>query len=632
MLFTIGAEEHAPERIGALLREHPEIRFVSLVGVDMGGHDSDEKIPVEFFLDDIEGFYRHGMQTDGSSVVLPGIAALNNARVDMLPDLDAEWFVDHNYDHIDEKSGLPVGTLRIPAFLLHNESREVGSRTVLRRSLEFFERELLALLKAHPYICGHLHEAIASPDEIAGLELTAATELEFWVKTPDDKADIDQLSTSMVLKEQYWKRTVGPVRTALEKSILLLNAYGYAVEMGHKETGGVKARLSHSGQFDHVMEQLELDWRYRGVMQTADRENQAKYVVKDTFRRHGLDVTFMAKPIEATAGNGEHTHIGVNARLKDGRLINLFTAARPERDFMNPLGYGALMGILKNYEVAEPFIASSIDALNRLKPGFEAPVCTVASLGHSVEVASRNRTVLLGLVRDSQAPLLTHFELRSPTPKNNTYLILSVILLSMLDGMRAVLEAEKEEDELLAALSKAYGEECFYLEKDRIYRSEEDIYEAYGEEERERFFGKAPATVWESLCQLDRFPEKLAVLRQGDIFDEATLDSYRRAMLEQWAMELRNRVVPDTMNSIRDCKKLHDEQECSDFDRIAWNKVQELRLALGRDKIEMPSLLHRIREQLDQKNYEAASALQLEMAALSERLLESYHTYKKNLL
>ena len=29
---------------------------------------------------------KHGVQTDGSSVVLPKIAELNNAKVDMIPD------------------------------------------------------------------------------------------------------------------------------------------------------------------------------------------------------------------------------------------------------------------------------------------------------------------------------------------------------------------------------------------------------------------------------------------------------------------------------------------------------------------------------------------------------------------
>ena len=83
MLYTLPADKHSPEDIRAVIEKHPEVKFVSLVGIDIGGHDTDEKIPVEEFLGDIEKFLKNGVQTDGSSVVLPKIAKLNNAKVDI---------------------------------------------------------------------------------------------------------------------------------------------------------------------------------------------------------------------------------------------------------------------------------------------------------------------------------------------------------------------------------------------------------------------------------------------------------------------------------------------------------------------------------------------------------------------
>ena len=118
--------------------------------------------------------------------------------------------------------------------------------------------------------------------------------------------------------------------------------------MGHKEVGGVKAKFGNSGHYDHVMEQLEIDWKFTDTLQAADNENQVKYIVKDRFRQYGLDVTFMAKPIDGVAGSGEHTHLGVAVKLKDGSRVNLFTAMDPEKDFMSPVGFGALLGLLKN--------------------------------------------------------------------------------------------------------------------------------------------------------------------------------------------------------------------------------------------------------------------------------------------
>ncbi|MDO4552359.1 MAG: glutamine synthetase [Bacillota bacterium] len=630
MLFTIPVEEHTAERVREILDGHPEVKFVSLVGLDIGGHDTDEKIPVGLFKKDMEQFFRQGVQTDGSSVVLPRIAVLNNARVDIIPDLSVNWYVDYNFDQLDMAPNAPVGTLRIPSYLVHNDIHTVGSRVILKNAIEAMDKGLRRLLAENPYVFDYL--PFRSADEIEAVELTAATELEFWVKTPDDKADLEQLSASQTMKEQYWKRTIGPVRSALEMSLILLDKYGFEVEMGHKEVGGVKAKLGHSGEFDHVMEQLEIDWKYSLAMQAADNENQVKYVVKDVFRRYGLDVTFMAKPVEGVAGNGEHTHMGVAAKLKDGRRVNLFSPLDPERDYMSPIGFGALMGLLKNYEVAEAFIASTNDALNRLKPGFEAPVCVVASIGHSVDIPSRNRTVLAGLVRDKMNPLSTRFELRSPTPKNNTYLVLAVCYAAMLDGIRAALEAGKSPRELEQALSKEYGEEAFYLEKDRVYRSEKHIYDEYTQEERDRCFGKAPLTVWESIQALDRYPDKVQVLMEDGVFDETTLLSYKEAVIDQWVLELHSRIIPETMSLVRECRKLHEDHSCTDYDLMNWSRVQDLRVYLGQDKIEKKSLLTRIKMELNNGEYEKASALQLEMAEKARALVEGYIEYKKNLL
>lgn len=629
MLFTIPADNHSPEEITASLRAHPEVRFVSLVGIDVGGHDTDEKIPVELFIQDMKKFLTSGVQTDGSSVVLPKIAKLNNAKVDIIPDTEVNWYVDHNFKNVDRETGLPVGTLRIPSFLVHNDVAEVGSRVILRDAIVNFKRELFEIIKANPYVCEHL--GIDSVDEIEKLEITAATELEFWVKTPDDEADREQLSTAQILKEQYWKRTTGPVRTALEEVMLVLDHYGVEMEMGHKEVGGVKAKIGNSGNYDHVMEQLEIDWKFSTAIQAADNENHIKYVVRDIFRLHGLDVTFMAKPMEGVAGSGEHTHMGLAAKLKDGRRVNLFAAKDMSKEFLSPIGFGALMGILKNYEVINPFVSATNDAFNRLKPGYEAPVCVVTSLGHGVKLPSRNRTVLVGLVRDVDNPLATRFELRAPNPKSNTYLVLAASYMAMLDGIKAALEAGKTPKELEASISKEYGAEDFYLDKDRLYRSELDVFEEYTEEERNRLFGRVPRTVWENIRAFEEHPDKLKVFQRDDVMTPITLESYKEAILAQWATELHNRIVPNTMELIRHCVKCHADSDCVDYDVVYWEKINTIRNHLGKDKLNEKCLLTKIVRALDERDYVTASNLQIEMQEQVEELRNQYIIYKKNL-
>lgn len=629
MLYTLPADRHKPDEIKRALTAHPEVKFVSVVGIDVGGHDTDEKIPVEEFLKDIDHFLKCGVQTDGSSVVLPRIANLNNAKVDIIPDTTVNWFVDHNFNYPDPATGLPVGTLRIPSSLVHNDDERVGSRVILRDAIYNFKNDLMKILQNNPYVFEYIDAD--SVDDIEEICVTAATELEFWVRTPDDDADREQLSTAQLLKEQYWKRTTGPVRTALEEVLLVLQKYGFEMEMGHKEVGGVKAKLGNSGNYDHVMEQLEIDWKYSTPVQAADNENQIKYVVRDIFRTYGLDVSFLAKPIDGVAGSGEHTHMGVAARLKDGRMINLFSPLEVDKQFLSPIGFGALMGLLKNYDVINPFVSSTTDSLSRLQPGFEAPVCIVTSLGHDACKPSRNRTVLVGLVREVDNPMATRFELRSPNPKSNTYLVLAASYMAMLDGIKEALEHGKTPEELEKSVSKDYGEEDFYLDANRIYRSEKDVFDEYTQEERDKYFGEVPRTVWENLQAFEKYPEKLNIFKRDDVMTEAALESYREAVLEQWSTELRSRTVPETMSALRRCRRKHTDEESVDYDRHYWGKVLRLRNELGKNSLDETCVLAQIIEALESKDYAKASDLQIEMQEKFSELVKLYSIYRKNL-
>ena len=277
LLYIIPKDKHSKEEVTNLLRNHPEIKFVSFVGVDLSGNDTDEKIPVNLFLDDLDSFL-HGVavQTDGSSVVLPGIATLNNAKVDMIADLNCKWFVDYNYDYIDLETNKPVGTLRIPCFLYH-DNKPVDSRNILNSAIKTFKDSLWQIFNNKPEI---LKDYNITKDDIDEIVITSATELEFWVKTPNDIAELEELTTSEVLHEHYWTRTKGSVRTALEETLLLMEAYGFEPEMGHKEVGGVRAKLDSSGNFNHIMEQLEVDWKYSDAVQSADNELFIKILVK----------------------------------------------------------------------------------------------------------------------------------------------------------------------------------------------------------------------------------------------------------------------------------------------------------------------------------------------------------------
>ncbi|NBG89509.1 glutamine synthetase [Isachenkonia alkalipeptolytica] len=626
-LFTLPPWTHQKKYLKEILSIHSYIKFVSLVGVDLGGNDTDEKIPVSLFLKELDSFLKEGVQTDGSSVILHKIATLNNAKVDLIPDLEVNWFVDYNYYYEDSKTNMPLGTLRIPAFLKH-DGKMVDSRSILKRAENYFEEFMLESI--HRYKNGQLKDLYDRG--VKKVLLTTATELEFWVKTPEESADEEKLTTSQMLKEQYWKRTKGNVRTALEEVMIILEDYGFGPEMAHKEVGGVTAKIGLTGKFNHVMEQLEVDWKYSTALQAADNELFIRELIEEVFEFHGLEVTFSAKPIEGVAGSGKHTHVGVQFLLNNGEKLNAFVPENIKKDFLNPLGWGAFIGILNNYDVINPFINSTNDAFNRLKPGFEAPVSIVGSVGHTPEIPSRNRTVLIGLVRDIINPHATRFELRSPSPNSNTYVYVAAMYQSMLDGIKEVLSAGLSGKEVEAEFSKSLGEEKFYLDKDRVYRSEEDVFDDYSEGERERMFGKSPATVWECIHIFNQHYDKKQMLYQGGVFEDNIIDSIMEANLDIWVKELIGRILPENTELVRSCRRIHGNQNLSDLDVVNWEKINGLRYDLMKDRLDQVSLFSKIKKELEGKNYLEASKLQQEMQQNISKLKVLYGEYRKNLL
>lgn len=625
LLCYIPADKHSEEDITSILDAHPEIKFVSLAGVDLTGNDTDEKIPIGDFHDNVKNYLKgHAVQTDGSSVVLPGIATLNDGKVDLVPDREVVWYIDYNYEHLDSKTGLPIGTLRIPSFLYHND-KPVCSRSVLKKSADYFEKKLTDIFTTDASLC---KEYGFLPEELDRITLIMATELEFWVSSPDEKISTEMLSISQVMKESYWKRTKGVVRTALEQVILVLGMYGFNPEMGHKEVGGVKAAVTSSGDFHSIMEQLEVDWKYSDALQGADYELIARILIKEIFRMHGLEVNFNAKPIPGVAGSGEHTHVNAVAFLRNGRKINLFAPKDLSSQYLSRLGWGSLMGIMKHYDLINPFVSATTDAFNRLQPGFEAPTHSVASIGKDVLTPSRNRSVLLGLVRSLDNPYSYRFELRSPNPHTNTYLCLSAIYQCMLDGIDYVLKSGKDSKELEAEFVKDYGQEADYLEKDRLYRCEEDIFENMTEEERDRLFGAPPATVFDSLKNFISDDSVTDILCAGDVFNEMILTSYSRARLDMWQYELTERIIPNNLTIIRGYTKKHTMPNVIDDE--LWNEIEKTKFKLAKNTDESTCIFSAIKHEIAVKNLKGISKLQLQMNDEMRILGELYKNYCDN--
>ncbi len=616
LVYTIESDKCNNIDLLKILKKHPEIKFASFVAVDLMGKDTDEKIPIDYFIKNMDELLGGGIQTDGSSVDLGDIATLDDARVDLIPDNSVDWYVDYNYENVDPKTQLPTGTLRIWSFLSHN-GRFVDSRHILQESVTRLKKYLVQEINSNPEMLKHYE--IPQIDSYEDINFMLGTELEFWVRTPYDHVNIPKLVLSQSLKEQYWKRTQGVVRTALEQALEILSLYKIKPEMGHKEVGGVKTYVAE-GSTSNIVEQLEIDWKYSDVVTTLDNELMARTIIEEVFRLNGLEVSFDAKPIKKVAGNGKHCHLSIMLTKDDGKKVNLLEPIE-ENTFMSKIGWGMIMGILQNYEYINPFISNTTDALKRLTPGYEAPTHTVASIGRSATEESRNRTVLAGLVRDRKNPLATRFELRSPNPKTNIYMAIAAIYASIQDGLDYTLQKGLTNKQIEKEFCKEYEEEGEYFSKNRIYREEDDIFEKYTEEERNKLFGNCPRTVYENVSKL----------KEKNVIEKALgkdiVKAFMELSLENWILDLDQRIIPKNRKRIIACKKLEDD---NDYDEELWSKILVLKKELAKDDRYKVSLISSIDECFNKRDYEEVSKLQLEMNDKMNELETLYEKYKNN--
>ena len=228
----------------------------------------------------------------------------------------------------------------------------------------------------------------------------------------------------------------------------------------------------------------------------------------------------------------------------------------------------------------------------------------------------------MGLVRDPGRPQATRFEVRAPNPHTNTYLALAAFFQAMADGISYAVNENKTEESLLAEFNKAAGEEADYLPAGHAFRSEEDVFEQYDAEERDRLFGRAPATVWETLRGLLAEGNGRDLLSSEGVFPPAVLDGYIQAMLARWRLELRERLLPDGLAQLRACLPLHrpDEAEAG----AAWEEIDQLCR-----EIRAGEYFRRIREALEAEQDEQASVLQQELAPKLDKLQKMYNHYRR---
>ena len=224
--------------------------------------------------------------------------------------------------------------------------------------------------------------------------------------------------------------------------------------------------------------------------------------------------------------------------------------------------------------------------------------------------------------------MATRFELRACNPYTNTYLVLAAVYSAILDGIKSTID--RPSIDLLTELSKKAGQDSFYLEKNRAYRSEEDVFEDYTAEERDSMFGVPPATVWENMEAFEKYPAKVKVITAGGALRPQIIKSFREGALIRWKTELIARILPEMRNIVRKAHRIETDFR-TDQDSYNWNKIKTVREFLAKDSIDKKSLFTQLTKALNNGDFATASKLQVEMYDKIEELKQLYDEYAKNM-
>jgi glutamine synthetase len=203
------------------------------------------------------------------------------------------------------------------------------------------------------------------------------------------------------------------------------------------------------------------------------------------------------------------------------------------------------------------------------------------------------------------------------------------MLMAMTDGI--LYAKDKTCEALLKELSKEPGEPAEYLDRERAYRTEKDVFDDFTDEERERYFGVAPETVYENIKAFHLYPEKVDVLKRDDVFSEKIIDSYAAGLLYKWYTEIDHRMIPSFISEIRSCRKFHKDGVFLD-DRANWDRVERLKIALMKNTDKSKGIFNYMREALEKEDYDVLSDTQKVMYEKISELRQAYKEYKDNLM
>ncbi|MEM2370748.1 MAG: type I glutamate--ammonia ligase [Candidatus Bathyarchaeia archaeon] len=208
-----------------------------------------------------------------------------------------------------------------------------------------------------------------------------------------------------------------------EVASILEDYFGFKIEKHHHE-------VATAGQ-------VEIDFQYGPLVETADRVMYYKFVAKNVAKKYGLIATFMPKPVYLDNASGMHTHISL---WKNGR--NVMYDENDEYAELSQIGRYFIGGLLEHARALSAVCCPTVNSYKRLVPGFEAPIYIIWS--------RRNRSALVRIPVYNKGSEFAHqkrVEYRGVDPSCNPYLAFACLLTAGLDGVKKKIDPGDPVDE-----------------------------------------------------------------------------------------------------------------------------------------------------------------------------------------
>jgi glutamine synthetase len=377
-----------------------DVKFIDVRFCDLPGTMQHFNVPAAGLAED---FFANGQMFDGSSI--RGFQAINESDMKRIPDLSTSYVDPFRVEK----------TLNINFSIVDPYTDEPYSRD---------PRQVARKAEAYLASTGIADTAFFAPEA----EFYVFDDVRFETKQNEGYYHIDSIegawNTGRVEEggnRGYKTRYKGgyfPVPPVdhyadlRDQITLALDALGLQVERAHHEVG--------------TAGQAEINYRFDSLLNSADKVQIFKYVVKNVAWSNGKTATFMPKPLFGDNGSGMHCH---QSLWKDGDPL-----------FYDERGYGGLSdlarwyigGLLYHAPSLLAFTNPTVNSYHRLVPGFEAPVNLVYS--------ARNRSACIRIPVTGSNPKAKRIEFRVPDPSANPYLAFAAQLMAGLDGIKNRIE------------------------------------------------------------------------------------------------------------------------------------------------------------------------------------------------